>query len=149
MVKTGEAIPVFYDAGDADGTAPVPKSMAGVDVPSFPQLYAKVKGKPPGGQLWEAYRTLFEVNSTLQRLVALPPGAPTEARDALRHAVAELNDDPAFATEALKSIQFAPEYVTGPDTGGFAAVKRFAFIRLQQSLVDFLAIGHNGEPSRL
>ena len=41
----------------------------------------------PSGEYWEAYRTLYEMNNALLRLVALPPGAPREAIEALRRAV--------------------------------------------------------------
>ena len=70
------------------------KTMEGLDIPSFPQLHKKLLGRPPSGQKWEAFRTIHEVNSTLQRLVVLPPGSPPVAIDALRAAVARLNGDP-------------------------------------------------------
>ena len=44
-----------------------------------------------------------------------PPGVPPAAVEALRRAVARLNDDPEFAKEAQKSLQFVPHYVTGGD----------------------------------
>jgi tripartite-type tricarboxylate transporter receptor subunit TctC len=49
------------------------------------------------------------------RLIAMPPGVPQAAVDALRTAVARLNDDKDYAEEALRTIQFVPYYETGPD----------------------------------
>ena len=89
--------------------------MEGLAIPSFSQLHRKLKGAPPSGPLWQAFKTIFEVNSTLQRVIALPPGAPQAAADALRAAVARLNDDKEFAAEAVKTIEFAPDYETGAD----------------------------------
>jgi tripartite-type tricarboxylate transporter receptor subunit TctC len=115
LVKPGIAIPVWWDEVNPSDPPPPQKQMEGLTIPSFPQLYKKVKGTLPSGQLWAAYKTLFEINSTLQRVIALPPKAPHAAYDALSHAIEQLNDDKEFAAEALKVIEFAPDYVAGPD----------------------------------
>ena len=52
----------------------------------------------------------------MQRMLVLPPGVPQAALEALRAAVLKLNNDTAFAEEALKVMGFVPEYVAGPDT---------------------------------
>jgi tripartite-type tricarboxylate transporter receptor subunit TctC len=113
LVDTGQAIGVWWDDVAADGNPAPEKQMEGLTIPTFPQLYRQVRGKSPSGQLWEAYKTLFEVNSTLQRVIALPPGAPRAAYDALSHAIERLNNDPEFAAEATKVIKFVPEYPVG------------------------------------
>jgi tripartite-type tricarboxylate transporter receptor subunit TctC len=115
LVKAGEIIPLWYDSADADGAAPVPKSMQGLAIPSFSQLHRAIKGAPPAGPFWEAFRTIHEVNSTLQRIVTLPPGAPAAAAQALRAAFARLDDDKEFAAESLKMIGYDPDYETGAD----------------------------------
>ena len=48
-------------------------------------------------------------------MIALPPGAPRAAYDALRQAIERLNNDKEFAAEAMKVIQFVPEYPIAPD----------------------------------
>jgi hypothetical protein len=113
LVKTGMAIPVWWD--EVSDPPPPQKQMEGLAIPSFPQLHKTIKGTLPSGQLWQAYRTLFEVNSTLQRVIALPPTAPRAAYDALSKAIERLNHDKDFAAEALRVIEFAPDYTTGPD----------------------------------
>jgi tripartite-type tricarboxylate transporter receptor subunit TctC len=115
LVKTGLAIPVFYDAVDTGEETGMPKQLEGLSMLSLPQLYRKIKGTAPSGQLWEAYRTLFDMNSTLQRMIVLPPGAPPAAMDAVRTAIEQLNNDKEFAAEALKAIEFAPDYEATPD----------------------------------
>jgi hypothetical protein len=113
FITTGMAIPVWYDA--VDDQAAVPKELAELSIWSFPKLYKAVKGTLPSGRLWDAYRTVFEMNSTMQRLIVMPPGAAPAAIMALRAALGRLNEDKAFAEEALKSISFAPDYEAGPD----------------------------------
>jgi tripartite-type tricarboxylate transporter receptor subunit TctC len=113
LIKTGIAIPVWYDEV-ADPAAPS-RQLEGLVIPSFPQLYRRIKGKAPTGEYWEAYRTLYEMNNTLLRLVALPPGAPRAAAEALSKAVERLAHDKEFAAEAKKVVEYVPEYETAPD----------------------------------
>jgi tripartite-type tricarboxylate transporter receptor subunit TctC len=115
LVDSGQVIPVWWDDVKEEGAPSPQKQMEGLTVPSFPQLYRQLKGTKPSGQLWDAYKTIYDINSTLQRLIALPPGAPRAAYDALRQAIEDLNDDKEFAAEAMKVIQFVPEYPTAPD----------------------------------
>jgi tripartite-type tricarboxylate transporter receptor subunit TctC len=115
LVEKGQVIPIWWDDIQEDGKPAPQKQMEGLSVPTFPQLYHQVKGTKPSGPMWDAYKTIFEINSTLQRLIALPPGAPRAAYDAVRQAIERLNDDQEFAAEAMKVIQFVPDYPTSPD----------------------------------
>ena len=114
LVTPGTAMGLFYD--EADETPPVVlRQVDGLPIGSFLELYRKVKGTSPSGQMWDAYRTLHDMNATLLRVLALPPGAPPAAAAALRKAVERLRHDKEFAAEAMKVIEFVPEYETGPD----------------------------------
>jgi tripartite-type tricarboxylate transporter receptor subunit TctC len=117
LVRSGEVMPVWYDTADTSAAPPIPKSMAGLPIPSFGQLHRSIKGVPPSGPLWDAFRTIFEVNSTLQRLIALPPGSPPAAIEALRMAVERLGNDQDFVAESLRVLGVAPDYETGADIG--------------------------------
>jgi tripartite-type tricarboxylate transporter receptor subunit TctC len=66
----------------------------------------------PSGQLWELYKSILLVNGTMYRMIALPPGAPRDAVDALRAAVVKLAADKSYLDETLKVMGDAPEYVT-------------------------------------
>lgn len=114
LVSTGHAIPVFYDEVGEPSPA-VRNQLDGLTIPSFPQLHTQIKGAAPSGPLWEAYRTLFDMSSTLLRVVALPPGTPPAAVSALSSAIARLNGDKDFAAESMKVMEFVPEYETAPD----------------------------------
>jgi tripartite-type tricarboxylate transporter receptor subunit TctC len=138
LVDKGQAIPVWWDDVH-EGDNPEPqKQMEGLSVPTFPQLHRQVKGVKPSGQLWAAYKTLFEINSTLQRLIALPPGAPRAAYDALSRAITRLNNDQEFAAEALKVIQFVPEYPTAPDMGNRVRAMLVASPEMKAFINDYM-----------
>jgi tripartite-type tricarboxylate transporter receptor subunit TctC len=113
FMKTGRAVPVWWD--DVRETPLPQRQMEGLSIPTFPQLHQQIRGTMPSGPLWDAYKTLFSINSILQRVIVLPPGAPRAAYDALSRAVERLNHDKDFAEEAIKVIQFVPDYPTAPD----------------------------------
>jgi tripartite-type tricarboxylate transporter receptor subunit TctC len=113
LITPGIAIPVWYDE-IADPPIPT-RQLEGLTIPSFPQLYKQVKGKAPSGEYWDAYKTLYEMNNALLRLVALPPGAPPAAAAALTKAVERLAHDKEFAAEAIKVVEYVPDYETAPD----------------------------------
>jgi tripartite-type tricarboxylate transporter receptor subunit TctC len=116
MVKSGQVIPLYYDPGYNGDSFYVPKQIEGLDIPPFQDFYKTLKGQEPGGKLWDMYLTSLSINSAMQRLLVLPPGVPAPAVDALRAAVLRLNNDQAFADEALRTVGFVPEYSAGPDT---------------------------------
>jgi tripartite-type tricarboxylate transporter receptor subunit TctC len=127
LVKTREAVPVWYDP-ISDGSTFAPfKQMDDQSVPGFPDFYRKIKGTLPSGPMWDVYRANLAVDGAMLRTVAMPPGVPQAAVDALRAAVARLNGDKEFAEEAQKSIQFVPYYVTGRDLN--AQVRRTLVVR--------------------
>jgi tripartite-type tricarboxylate transporter receptor subunit TctC len=116
MAKRGEVIPLWYDPSYDGTTLGVPKQMEGSDIAPFHEFYRAQKGTMPSGILWEVMKTVLSVNTAMQRLVALPPGVPLAATDALRAAVQRMNSDKEFAEEATKLLGFVPDYVAAPDT---------------------------------
>jgi tripartite-type tricarboxylate transporter receptor subunit TctC len=115
LINSGLAIPAFYDEVTEQTAPALQRQLEGLNIPSFPQLYRQIKSVPPSGELWDAYRVLFEMNSTLLRVIALPPGTPPAAAAALSRAIERVNHDKDFAAEAMKVMEFVPEYETAPD----------------------------------
>ena len=116
MVKAGQVIPLYYDPGYDGENLSVPKQVEGLAMLPFPELYRKIKGAQPSGQLWDVYLAGLTINAAMQRLIVLPPRAPQAAVEALRAAVLRLNADPAFAEDATKAMGFVPQYEAGPQT---------------------------------
>src|SRR5262249_51615736 len=116
LVRPGVVIPLYYDPGFNGESLRVPRQVEDLDLRPFQELYRAVKGEPPSGQLWQVYLAALAVNSSMQRLLALPPAVPQAAVDSLRAAVLRLNEDKEFAAETLKTIGFVPEYAAGPET---------------------------------
>jgi tripartite-type tricarboxylate transporter receptor subunit TctC len=122
LVKDGTVIPIFFDPEWNGENLSVSKQVEGLPMLPFQELYRKIKGSPPSGQLWDAYLTILSINSAMQRTIVLPPSSPPAAIAALRDAIEELNNDKSYAEEASKTLGFAPEWVAGPNTN--AQVRR-------------------------
>jgi hypothetical protein len=120
VIEPGLAMPVYVDPiynGESLSNSP---QVEGLPIPMFQDLYRKVKGTPPSGQLWDIYLSVLALTSAMGRLVALPPQTPEAAVMALRNATARLNNDPAFAEDSMKALGFVPNYVAGPDVSRLA-----------------------------
>jgi tripartite-type tricarboxylate transporter receptor subunit TctC len=117
LVKTGVAMPVWYNPTVTAGKLLPMKAMESTGIPMFQDFYKKVKGAEPSGQLWETYKTNLSVDSAILRMIVMPPDVPKASTDAMRAAVAKLNEDKEYADEAMKMMQFVPFYETGPDVG--------------------------------
>ncbi|MBX9775371.1 MAG: hypothetical protein K2Y71_13305 [Xanthobacteraceae bacterium] len=115
MVKAGMVIPLYYDADYNGETFRVPAAMKGSPVLPFQEFYKQVRGGTPSGLPWDAYRTNLAVDSAMLRTIAMPPGSPTAAQEALRAALARLNNDKDYAADTMKAMQFVPHYETGAD----------------------------------
>jgi tripartite-type tricarboxylate transporter receptor subunit TctC len=115
LVKTGTVIPLYYDPYYDGVSFSVPEAMQGSSVQPFHEFYRALKGGEPSGPLWDAYRTNLAVDSAMLRTVVMPPTAPPAAQDALRAALARLNNDKEYAADTMKAMQFVPHYETGAD----------------------------------
>jgi tripartite-type tricarboxylate transporter receptor subunit TctC len=116
LVKNGSVIPLYYDPGWNGESLSVPKQIEGLSVKPFQDLYREIKGTAPSGRLWDVYLASLAINAEMQRMVALPPGTPPAATEALQAAVRELNRDPAFAEDAMAALGFVPLYEASGET---------------------------------
>jgi hypothetical protein len=110
FVKEGVVIPLYFDPKWDGRNFGVSKQVDGLNLMPFQEYYRKVRGKMPSGHLWDTYLALITLNGAMQRIIALPPGAPAAAVAALRAALNKLNHDKEFATDAMKTLGFVPEY---------------------------------------
>jgi tripartite-type tricarboxylate transporter receptor subunit TctC len=120
VIHNGTAIPIYVDPvynGESLSHSP---QVEGMPIPAFQDLYRKVKGAPPSGQLWDTYLSALALTSAMGRLVVLPPQTPEAAVTALRAATARLNNDKAFAEDSIKALGFVPNFVTGDETNRLA-----------------------------
>ncbi len=117
LVDKGMAVPVFYDPNYDGETFSTTSQTAGLDILPFHELYKKINGKLPEGELWDVYKTIISLNGAMQRLIVMPPGVPKEAADTMRAAIASINGDKAYAQDAVKTFGFIPEWTANEQVG--------------------------------
>ena len=113
MVKTGQAVTIWYDTQAAASGAPHPDAQ-GIDALPFESFYRQVKGEPPDSDLWRMQILLKEIGGTFQRTINFPPGAPPEAVDIWRKAIVAVEKDADYRADAEKTIKYVPRFLTGP-----------------------------------
>ncbi len=138
LVQTGQAIPIFYDPGFDGQKFFVPQAVEGLAVPPFHELYQKIKGAMPSGQLWDIYKAIIGADGIIQRLIVMPPGAPPAAITALRAAITAVNGDKAYAEEAQKSFSFVPQWEAVPDTPKVAQAALTVRPEVRAFLADYM-----------
>ncbi|MCC6780457.1 MAG: hypothetical protein IT537_28100 [Hyphomicrobiales bacterium] len=138
MVKTGQVVPVYYDPHYNGESFGAPKVMEGSAVPAFPDYYRKVKGGVPRGLLWDAYLANLAVDAAMLRTIVMPPGSPQPAVEALRAALERVNDDKDYADEAMRTIQFVPQYETGADINTKVRKRLEVRPEIRQFVLDYI-----------
>ena len=112
LVKSGVAIPVWYDPLDDGENFINSPDAEGIKARMFPEFLKEMKGALPSGDLWDAYRLINSVGTVFLRVLAMPPNTPPEAVAAIQSALNKMNDDPEYRADAMAAIKFAPRYVT-------------------------------------
>ena len=111
FVKTGQAIPIWYDSIEDPDSNVKNEVVDGIDADPFPKFFRNVTGKAASGQLWDALEVVGDMSGTYLRLVAMPPGTPKEAVATLKQAFVNLAKDAEFRAEAMTAMKFVPNYV--------------------------------------
>ncbi len=138
MVKTGQVIPVFYDPSYDGENFAVPHPVKGLAILPFHELYRKIKGTLPSGQLWDIYKSIISADGVIQRMIVMPPGASKPAVEALRAAIPRVNADQVYAEEAEKAFGFVPQWEAGPDTGTVAQAALTVRPQVRTFLADYM-----------
>jgi tripartite-type tricarboxylate transporter receptor subunit TctC len=71
-------------------------------------------------------------------MIALPPGTPPAALAALRSAIVALDNDKDFAAEAVKTIEFVPDYPTAPDLSRQVRAMMVASQQMRDFINDYM-----------
>jgi tripartite-type tricarboxylate transporter receptor subunit TctC len=138
LVKSGQAIPVWYDPIYDGANFTRFDQMESQGVLSFPDFHRKAKGTGPSGRLWDIYRINLAVDSAMLRTLVLPPGSSAAADTALSRASERLIDDAEFAKDAQEALQFVPRYITSGDLN--ARVRRTLVVRpeVRRFVTDYI-----------
>ncbi|HXG53711.1 MAG TPA: tripartite tricarboxylate transporter substrate-binding protein [candidate division Zixibacteria bacterium] len=103
MAREGVVIPLYQEGllGPDGDHVRDPRS----DLPSFREVFRKVKGSDPSGPLADAFKISGGSRSML-RFVAVPPKTPAELVQVLRKAFRDTFEDPEFKAESERTMRF-------------------------------------------
>lgn len=108
LIKPGLAIAMFYYApSDAQGKEVKFADLAGI--PTFLDVYKKLRGGMPSGIKYRALRLVNNVSTYMLRGSFVPGGTPKAAVDALRSAWQALPNDADFVGEYRKAFRAEPK----------------------------------------
>jgi tripartite-type tricarboxylate transporter receptor subunit TctC len=141
LVQSGAVTTVWYDPlddGEAFTTSP---DAEGIKAQNFVDFLKTVGREPPKGDLWNAFRLINSVGTVFLRIIVMPPGTPKEASEAMRKAFAEVNEDPEFRDDALKTVKFVPSYLTDDRTEALFLEKLRPDPRLRTFIRDYVEEG--------
>jgi tripartite-type tricarboxylate transporter receptor subunit TctC len=138
LVQTGQAIPIFYDPGFDGQKFFVPEAIQGLAILPFHELFQRIKGTLPAGELWDIYKAIIGADGIIQRVIVMPPGVPQAAIDAVRAAIPRVNADKAYAEEAEKAFGFVPLWSAGPDTPKVAQAALTVPPQVRTFLADYM-----------
>lgn len=111
FLSSGTGIGIAYLAAtDKAGQFEASKYITGI--PAFPDLYAKVHGKPPAGPSWVALNWLVQQFSDVAYVGLGPAGSPAPAVAALRRGFEGAINDPDFVAQSVKTNGLPYSFVT-------------------------------------
>ena len=110
LVKAGKAVPL-YSLGIFDASGNVVRDPNFAEVPTFPEAYAMVHGKPPSGPGFEAWKALAQMGVMASKVLFLPAGTPPHIVEAWRNAARTMLKDPDFQQKAAAVIEGYPQSV--------------------------------------
>ena len=76
------------------------------DVPHVGEVYETIHGKPPSGEVWDAYQVVNAARFDLSKAVWVHRAAPDAAKEALREAASAMVADQEF--QAQKEVELGP-----------------------------------------
>jgi tripartite-type tricarboxylate transporter receptor subunit TctC len=103
LIKDGKAIPLMT-FGQLDEAGNIIRDPAVPDLPSVPEVYEKLKGQKPSGQLWQAYKAFMPAAFGVQKMLWIKGDAPAEVRQAFYDAADRLAQDKEFLAKADNAL---------------------------------------------
>jgi tripartite-type tricarboxylate transporter receptor subunit TctC len=109
LVDKGAVIPIWFDNA-SEATNPHPHEAQGIAATTYYEYFKRVKGKPPAGELWDAFDTMNTLSRGFERLLVMAPNTPKEALDAVKQALVDLRSDEEFKRDSIAMMKFTPNY---------------------------------------
>lgn len=141
LVKTGEAIPLWYDPLDDGEKFTASPDADGIPAKTFTDFLIEQKGALPKSELFDAFRLINSVGTVFLRIIAMPPGTPKEAVAIIKAAFEAMVKDPAYRDDALRTMKFVPNFVVDARTEALFRQKLSPDPKLRAFVQSFVETG--------
>ncbi len=110
LVEEGKAVPIMtWGALDSGGA--IVRDPTFPDVPTFKEVYTRVKGAAPSGDAWDAWKAFFVAGFPAQKMVFLPKSTSRDIVATYSKAFATVINRPDFAATSKKFLGVYPQSV--------------------------------------
>ena len=110
LIDPGQATVLwYYSLMDADGNPVKDPSLEGI--PTFFEVYERLKGKKPSGPMFESLTVVNNLAVAMLRGVFFPEGSPDEAVEALKVAWSALAEDKDFIADYQSLAKEPPAFL--------------------------------------
>ncbi|WP_222875784.1 hypothetical protein [Terrihabitans soli] len=103
MIKEGTVVPLFT-LGFQDASGKIVRDPLAPEVPTFLEVYEKVKGKKLEGLEYDIWKTLFNIRVMGSKMLVLPAGTSPEIVKAFADATARVMKAPELQTPEAKGV---------------------------------------------
>ncbi len=141
LVSAGEAIPLWYDPIDDGQNFSASPDSQGIPAKTFTDFLIEQKGGLPKGDLFDAFRVINSVGTGFLRMLLMPSNTPKEAVLAIKQALVDMVNDPAYRDDALKTMKFVPTFVVDDKTEALFREKVNADPRIRTFIRDYIEKG--------
>lgn len=109
--KDGSMVPAFQSGMIIGGKlVKDPTITVPPDVPTVAELYERLNGKPPSGQVWDVYMSFTKVISPARKVTMLPPNTPDNIANLWKQAIERMAKDPLADSEAKRLLGSSLEF---------------------------------------
>lgn len=110
LVEAGQAVPIMT-WGALDATGAIVRDPTFPEVPTFREVYTRIKGQPPSGAAWDAWKAFFVAGFPAQKMVFLPKGTSPDIVDTYTAAFQAVIARPDFAEISRRRLGVYPQSV--------------------------------------
>jgi len=108
LVEEGKAVPIMtWGALDASGD--IVRDPTFPDIPTFKEVYEKIKGSAPSGDAWDAWKAFFVAGFPAQKMVFLPKGTDADIVNTYSAAFKAITERPDFGEISKSRLGVYPQ----------------------------------------
>ncbi len=108
LVEAGKAVPIMT-WGFLDDNGNIVRDPTFPNIPTFKEVYTKIKGEEPSGDAWDAWKAFFVAGFAAQKMIFLPKDTPEDVIKTYDAAFKKILARDDFAEISKKQLGVYPQ----------------------------------------